>query len=309
MGKKVALPLIAAFGLLFAIFVVIYGSRKSPVPKIAFPPPAPPYRTFIAASGVIEAASENIYIGTPFAEIAVDVFAKAGEFKTEGDPLIQLDIRTFQAQMNQAQTDRERALIEYENYKTQLELYNSLDDRRAVSENEYNQAYYAAESARAAIAQAEAKIEVAQSYIERSTIRAPMDGQILQVNIRKGEIANLNPFTQLPLIVFGPVCPLHVRVSIDEDDAWRFLKGAPAMAYVRGNSSLSFPMKYVRTEPLVIPKQGLTGATSERVDTRVLQAVYEFDKDRLPVYLGQILDVYIESIPADTRSNAPNRWN
>ena len=73
------------------------------------------------------------------------------------------------------------------------------------------------------------------------------------------------------------------------------------MAYVRGNRTISFPLTYVRTDPLVIPKQSLTGATTERVDTRVLQVIYAFDWDHLPIYVGQILDVFIESIPSDTR--------
>ena len=60
-------------------------------------------------------------------------------------------------------------------------------------------------------------------------------------------------------------------------------------------------MKYVRTEPLMIPKQSLTGAPTERVDTRVLQVIYAFECADLPVYMGQLVDVYIESIPADTR--------
>lgn len=306
MLRKYGLPFLSAVGLLFAIFVVVFGARKEKRPPIAFPPPTPPYAHSIAGSGTIEAESENIFIGTPFAEIATDVYVKAGQTVDEGAPLFKLDVRTFEAQVLQAEIDREQAVVEYEKQKTQLDLYDSLDDRRAVSENDYNNAFFAAESAKVAIAQAEARIEVAQSFIDRSTIRAPMKGEVLQVNIRPGETANLNPFTQVPLITFGPVCPLHVRVSIDEDDAWRFRKGSPATAFVRGNSSIHFPLRFVRIEPLVVAKQSLTGATSERVDTRVLQAIYSFDPDALPVYVGQIVDVFIEAIPADTRySGAP----
>jgi multidrug efflux pump subunit AcrA (membrane-fusion protein) len=192
-------------------------------------------------------------------------------------------------------------VVEYENQKTQLDLYNRLTDRRAVSENDYNQVYYATAAAQVAIQQADAKIETAQSYIERSTIRAPMDGKVLQVAIRKGEIANLNPFNEEPLITFGPVCPTNVRINIDEEEAWRYRTGAPATAFVRGNSSIRFPLKYIRTEPLIIPKQSLTGGTAERVDTRVLQVIYQFQCKELPVYVGQLVDVYLEAIPADTR--------
>lgn len=306
--RKWGLLLLAVFGLLLGLVAVVMSARKIPPAPIAFPPPVPPYAHFIAGEGVIEASSENIQIGSPIAEAVTSVYVVAGNFVKAGAPLFVLDTRQFEAQLYQAEMDRAHAVVEYENQKTQLDLYNRLTDKRAVSENEYNQVYYATEEALAAVAQADAAIEYAQTLIERSTIRAPMDGRVLQVEIRPGEVANLNPFNQVPLITFGPVCPSHVRVNIDEDDAWRFKEGSAATAFVRGNSSIRFPLKYVRTEPLVVPKQSLTGATTERVDTRVLQAIYAFECETLPVYVGQILDIYIESIPANTRYyHAQNR--
>jgi biotin carboxyl carrier protein len=301
MVRKFILPLLAAFGMLVGIVTVVVNAHKTPAPPIAFPPPTSPYLHFIAAEGVIEASTDNIQIGTPFAEIVTDVYVTQGQFVREGDPLFVLNVETKEAELYQAQMDKAYAEVEYQNQKTQLDLYNSLTDRRAVSENEYNQVYYAAEAALAAMRQAEARIMTAQSYIDRSTIRAPVDGTVLQITIHVGEIANLNPFTEEPLVTFGPVCPSHVRISIDEDDAWRYQKGAKAVAFVRGNSSIRFPLKFVRIDPLLIPKQSLTGSTRERVDTRVLQVIYAFECDDLPVYNGQILDVFLESIPADTR--------
>ncbi|MES2273812.1 MAG: HlyD family efflux transporter periplasmic adaptor subunit [Chlamydiota bacterium] len=301
MYRKYLLPLIAVLGVTLGVIATIVSARKIPPQPIAFLPPSPPYAHFIAGQGTIEATSENIQIGTPFNEIATDVYVVAGDFVKEGDPLFKLNVETPEANLFAAEMDLAHAAVEYENQKTQLDLYDSLSDTRAVSKNEYNQVYYAAEAAKVAIAQAEANILVVQTIIDRSTIRAPLDGRVLQVNIRPGESANFNPFNQMPLITFGPAAPLHVRVNIDEDDAWRFRKGTAATAFVRGNSSICFPLHFVRMEPLVIAKQALTGASTERVDTRVLQAIYSFDCERLPVFIGQILDVYIESIPADTR--------
>jgi hypothetical protein len=70
------------------------------------------------------------------------------------------------------------------------------------------------------------------------------------------------------------------------------------MAYVRGNSSISMPLKFSYIEPLIVPKQTLTGSDFERVDTRVLQVVYLFEKNSHPVYIGQLLDVYMEAKPS-----------
>jgi hypothetical protein len=48
----------------------------------------------------------------------------------------------------------------------------------------------------------------------------------------------------------------------------------------------------------VLPKQSLTGDSSERVDTRVLQAIYSFDpKTMKNIYVGQQMDVFIEAQP------------
>jgi hypothetical protein len=44
----------------------------------------------------------------------------------------------------------------------------------------------------------------------------------------------------------------------------------------------------------VIPKKSLTGDNTERVDTRVLQVIYELDTTGRPIYVGQQLDVFID---------------
>ena len=38
----------------------------------------------------------------------------------------------------------------------------------------------------------------------------------------------------------------------------------------------------------------LTGASTERVDTRVLQAVFAFERGSRPIYVGQQMDLFIE---------------
>jgi hypothetical protein len=88
---------------------------------------------------------------------------------------------------------------------------------------------------------------------------------------------------------------MHVRVDIDENDAWRFAKTSKAVAYLRGNRDFKVDLQLAYLEPFVIPKKSLTGDSTERVDTRVLQALYSFDRKQLPIYIGQQMDVFIET--------------
>jgi hypothetical protein len=45
---------------------------------------------------------------------------------------------------------------------------------------------------------------------------------------------------------------------------------------------------------MVIPTRSLTGDNTERVDTRVLQVIYEFRERNVPVFVGQQMDVFLE---------------
>ncbi|MEM8727702.1 MAG: HlyD family efflux transporter periplasmic adaptor subunit [Chlamydiota bacterium] len=301
MSYKYILPPFALIGLLVAFFMVLYGMRSPPTPKIAFPPPFPPYQQYVAGAGIVEAASEEINIGAPFNEIVTDVFVTVGASVKKGAPLFQLDIRTLQAEYEETGEKREVALTNYEDKKTELSLYQSLEDQRAVSENEFNRAHYAAETALKQVRELEATMKVIASKIERSTIRAPIDGQVLKVNVHIGERTDIRAFDHKGLMVFGRTDPLHIRVEVDEEDAWHIETAAPAAAFVRGNSSMSTPLHFLYIEPFITPKTTLTGDNRERVDTRVLQIVYEVQRRDLPIYPGQLMDIYIKRSPTNER--------
>jgi hypothetical protein len=91
---------------------------------------------------------------------------------------------------------------------------------------------------------------------------------------------------------------VRVRVDIDEHDIPRFRPGAAASGIVRGENAFRYELKFVRVEPYVIPKRSLTGDNRERVDTRVLQAIYEVvqEPEDWPVYVGQQMDVFVDVV-------------
>src|SRR5207249_1636170 len=110
--------------------------------------------------------------------------------------------------------------------------------------------------ARAEVEQALAQFEQAQAEQDRRVLRAPVDGEVLQVNVRPGEHAAAQ--SGQALIVLGNVGRLHVRVEIDEQDIARFRPTARACATLRGSPQVAFPLTFVRVEPYVTPKKVLT---------------------------------------------------
>jgi RND family efflux transporter MFP subunit len=303
MIRKYFLPLFAIIGACIALLIVFWSQKKPPVPPVPFLASKSPYKHAIYGSGIIEASTENIAIGTPFILPITKIFVVEGDMVKEGDPLLQLDTRALLAQRETGISQLNAAIVNYQNYRVQFSFYERLTDKRAVSEQAYEAAYYAMREAEEQVKVAQASLNQTEVDIERATIRAPVNGQILQVNAHIGEVYPTNsynytqPYVNLEsaLIFMGTVAPLQMRIDIDEEDSWRFQEKANATAFVRGNAKIHFPMEFVRVEPYIIPKTSFTGETIERLDTRVLQVLYRFEKEDLPIYPGQLLDVYIEA--------------
>jgi len=158
--------------------------------------------------------------------------------------------------------------------------------------------------ARAAVDRMRAEVAKYVVELERHHIQAPVSHfagdedepivwEVLQTNIRPGEFV-ATP-AQDPIMILGDAGPRRIRVDIDEYDLPRFKPTGKAVAFARGDGSKSYPLEFVRVEPYVVPKRSLTGDNSERVDTRVLQVIYEFAEPTENVYVGQQMDVFIET--------------
>jgi len=345
MFLKVVIPFVALLGASYATYTVAVGSLPVPVAKPVADPAQAPYESYIAGSGLIEAAGQNVAIGSPLPRVVAEVFVKVGDEVAADAPLFRLDDRDFRAELAvrkgalasaRAKLERlasapraeeippaEARVLAAEtmlaDLKNQVALWAAVSDKRAVSEEDLSRKRFAAQAAearlaeakgqlallragswkpdvdvaRAEVASAEATVASTETELSRLVVRAPGKGVVLQVNIRAGEFAPSGALS-VPLMLFGNLDRLHVRVDVDENDAWRWKASSSATAFVRGNRELRATLRFDHVEPYVIPKKSLTGDVTERVDTRVMQAIYSFDRRALPVFVGQQMDIFIE---------------
>jgi multidrug efflux pump subunit AcrA (membrane-fusion protein) len=323
MKTKLLLPLLALAGFLFASYTVVSGNKAAPIAPAVTEPATAPYKAFIAGAGIVEAKSQNISIGTSLSGIVKSVAVKVGDSVNAGDSLFFIDDREYSAELITKKADLSKALADVEvaesshaDAKSLLKIAEAVTDRRAISTEELlkrRNAVMIAKaklvSAKAFIQQTKAGIANTETTLERLNVRAPVASTVLQVNVRPGEFAQAGALTT-PLMVLGDLDQFHVRVDIDENDAWRFDKNSKAIAYLRGNRDFKAELTLAYIEPFVIPKKSLTGDSTERVDTRVLQALYSFNHDHLPVYVGQQMDVFIEAQEnsnGDKSESQPNK--
>lgn len=271
-------------------------------------PGAPPFRSSVAGAGIVEANTENIAIGTLVAGVVSEVYVVVGSDVKAGEPLFKIEDRDLQAQLVTRQTALRVARANVKVEKAQLnDLRNQLtraillSRKEVISIDDLDRRRYAVETAEAKLAFARAEVTAAQAQVketeinlDRRIVRAPYNGKVLQSKIHLGEFAPAG-ITQTPLMLFGNTKPLNVRVDVDENDAWRVHPETPAFAFLRGNREIKTALQFVRFEPYVIPKKSLTGDSTERVDTRVLQVIYSIETDALPIFPGQQMDVFIET--------------
>lgn len=346
---KYIIPLLA-IGLLVvaARHVLDSGAADTaPVRPPAAQPPTNPFVLAVAGSGIIEAQTQNISVGTPVPGVVLDVAVQVGEQVEVDDELFRIDARDMEAQaqvlsaavdaaraevqrlerlprpeelplkeamvtqaearLRQAQSNWQRTegLIaqkattneQVDRVKEQVQVAEA-DLARAQADLKLLQAgawEFDLAKAKVAVAQAEADLRRMQTEIQRRCVHALVAGEVLQVNVRPGEFVGA-PASQA-LVVLGDTSKLHVRMDIDEHDIPRFQTTLPGIAQLRGDPSKTFPLKFQRVEPFVVPKRSLTGDNTERIDTRVLQVIYEIGPHDTPLYVGQQVDVFLNASP------------
>lgn len=338
---------VAALFCLFLIFFSLWRDIESPIVKQPLiPSPKAPFKTYIAGTGIVESASENILITSPSNRLIEKVFVQVDDPVKKGDILFQLDNSDLLAKLNeqkialamaQARLNKLRSLprsedlvaamatanqskAELELAKSQYEMTTKLPDPRAISLEERNRRLYNYQQAEARwqqtdadfkkiqagawkpdieiamleVDQAKAALDLIQTEIEKTKIKSPINGTVLQVKIHEGEYSSMDPTNNAAMII-GNTDEMFVRASINQLDIPFFRPNAPAVAYLQGDARLKFPLKFVRIEPYLVYKQNFSNLITEKIDTRVLQILYKIEKNSKQVLVGQQMDVFIEA--------------
>ncbi len=298
----------AVVGAISAVRLVLAQRKSLPEAKLLAEPPRAPFASSIGARGLVESVDENVHISPALPALVAKVPVKVGDEVKTGDVLVEQDTREASAII--AAQEAEIAALTTQVKEAEVTLAEKRDiwtrvekliATKVASDEEKQKTLFAAQSAEAQLASMKGRIASAEAMLGRMkvqldllTIRAPRAGRILQVNTRAGEYADNK--SRDPLILLGQVEKLQLRADVDEDNASRVAANMTAVAYIKGRRDIKIPLTFVRIEPYILPKRSLTGESSERVDTRVLQIIYRFDRpEGASVYVGQQMDVFLDA--------------
>lgn len=96
---KFVVPLLAIGGFCFALYNVLSAQQERPIKPPLNAPAESPFERGVAGSGITEARTENIAIGTAVPGLVADVYIQVGDVVFPGQPLFKIDDRALSADL------------------------------------------------------------------------------------------------------------------------------------------------------------------------------------------------------------------
>jgi HlyD family secretion protein len=257
-----------------------------------FKPVSNPYESGIYANGIIESeqpSGENINIYPEVSGPVTQLFVHEGQQVSAGTLLFTIDDSVQRATVELAESNLKAARDQYDKRRASYDI-----DPKSISKD-------VLDTAEDAVNQGAAALKAANALLQYYSVKAPIAGVVLAVNAAVGSYVssqgNYDTYTELfdPLVVMsGPQDYMDVRCYVDEILVSRL----PSPLHIRAQMSIrgtdiKVPLEFVRVQPYVLPKIELSNERQEQVDLRVLPVIFRFEKKDVPVYPGQLVDVFI----------------
>ncbi len=318
------------------VFATVSVTTSAPKPERRAPQgaiSAPDYSAFIAATGVVEPASQIVTVTPDIDGVVRKVFVRAGDLVAAGDPLFDLedgraiaDVRRAQARLARTRAEiglrlaeakaafakSEAARLDAARMRSSVERFRPLRNE-AISEEQFDQMSADAEAAafswRSALAAAHAADATAEAAKEEANVAEAELAEAMAAHAQtilrapiSGSVLRIDARTgetvragdaSPPSIAVGDIDTLHLRVEIDEANAPSFSPRSVAEAAIRGAAGERIALTLVSADAMLKPRAGFRDASVEPVDSRVLEVRYEISAAQVRLYAGQLLDVYI----------------
>ncbi|MFZ5831081.1 MAG: efflux RND transporter periplasmic adaptor subunit [Planctomycetota bacterium] len=181
------------------------------------------------AVGTIRAVHETT-IGSKLLARVLEVNLKAGQQVRQGDVLLRLDDVDLRAKLEQAKAAYRSAEAVHAQAVNDEARYAQLLRTNAVSRQQYEQAATALRSSEAGLRGAEEAVKEAQAMLDWATIRAPIDGVVIDKRVDAGDMVTPG---QVLVTIFDPK-QMQLVASVRESLAHRLAVGQEIDVHIDG---------------------------------------------------------------------------
>ena len=139
---------------------------------------------------------------------------------------------------------------------------------------------------------ARAELDLAEVMLEKTRIRAPIAGTVLQVNAKVGEVAMPSP--DQPLVLMANVSSLRVRAELDERDISLVRVGQPVVVRANAFRGREFEGKVASIAQIVGPGGNTARGPRKLTDVDVVETIVDLP-DPGSLKIGMQVDVYFRN--------------
>ncbi len=148
---------------------------------------------------------------------------------------------------------------------------------------------------------ARADLALAEEALQKTRIRAPFDGSVLNVFAREGETAAPGP--QSPLVVFGDLTKMRVRAEVEERDVAKVRVGQKVIVNSGAYPDKDFEGTVTEISGALGSPQIATRGPRRPTDVDVLEVIVELDGTP-PLLTGMRVDVFFHRQGAQAAKSA-----
>ncbi len=200
----------------------------------------------LQANGTAE-PMQTVAIEPQVGGIITKILFKEGDDVKEGQPLFEIDARTYQASLAQAEAVVARDRAQLASANSDVARYSALVDKNYVTSQQMEQVNTTAASIKATLASDQALAQQARLNYQYATIRSPISGRAGSLQVRVGYLAKIPAST--PLVTINQIHPILVRFSVP----------AASLQRIRQYASTSLP---VSARPVSAPGSASAGTLS-----------------------------------------------
>ena len=235
------------------------------------------------------------------AYLAAQHFAE-GTIVKKDQLLFTLDPREYEEKLLQAKAQLEGAQARLGKAETDERRLKPLAERRAVPQQDYDNAVSNLDTARAGVSGAKAAVAGAELDLSYTTIRSPISGLIGKRLVDPGNLVGKGEATLLDTV--SSVDPIRVSITISEAEYLRLRAQQAA-----GRVAIGVPLELVLADGSVFPQKGKVVFVDRAVDnkTGTLTGIAEFPNPNAVLRPGQFGRVRASIETAENAILVPKR--
>jgi RND family efflux transporter MFP subunit len=179
----------------------------------------------------------------------VQTYVDRGEPVKRGQPLLRIDDVAERQNFLSAQSAARSAKLAEENAASDLERDTRLYEAGAIAERDLEGTRRALAAARAASAEAAARLATAREQLDKTSITSPLAGIVSDRPVNAGDV--VQPGT--PLITVIDPSSMRLEAAVPSDEVSEIEVGAPVHFTVSGYGNRAFTGRVERINPAVDP--------------------------------------------------------